>query len=190
MAGRIFQFYLMEISTTNISGLIVLQPKVFYDERGYFFESFREDKIREAGISVEFVQENESRSQKGVLRGMHFQNPPYEQGKLVRVVQGSVLDVVIDIRKDAPTYGKHYSIELSAENKTMFWIPAGFAHGFLALEDDTIFQYKCTNYYNKASEGSLQWNDPDLKINWGDISPLISSKDIQAPLFKNFISQF
>lgn len=180
----------MDISTTNIKGLLIIQPKVFYDERGYFLESFRNDIIREAGITEEFVQENESHSQKGVLRGMHFQNPPFEQGKLVRVVQGAVFDVVVDIRKGSPTYGEHYSIELSAENKTIFWIPPGFAHGFLVLEDNTTFQYKCTNYYNKASEGSLQWNDPNLKINWGEIKPLISHKDIQATSFIDFNSQF
>ena len=180
----------MNISKTNIEGLLIIKPQIFYDDRGYFFESHRLDQLQESGVNVNFIQENESKSLKGVLRGLHFQNPPFEQGKLVRVVSGSAIDVAVDIRKGSPTYGNHFSLELSEENKTIFWIPPGFAHGFIALEDDTIFQYKCTNYYDKASEGSLQWNDPDLNIDWGTLNPAVSDKDIQAPLFKDFISQF
>jgi dTDP-4-dehydrorhamnose 3,5-epimerase len=136
------------------------------------------------------VQDNQSLSQKGVLRGLHFQNPPFAQGKLVRVIKGSVLDVAVDIRKDSPTYGEHFSVELSEENKTILWIPPGFAHGFVTLEDDTIFIYKCTAVYNKESEGSLIWNDEDLNIDWRVVNPLVSDKDIQAGNFNDFTTQF
>jgi dTDP-4-dehydrorhamnose 3,5-epimerase len=177
-------------SKGKIEGLIIIQPKVFLDDRGYFFESFRLDKIREMGIDLDFVQDNESKSQKGVLRGLHFQNPPYEQGKLIKVVKGAVIDVAVDIRKNSATYGQWVSHELSEYNKTIFWIPPGFAHGFLTLEDDTIFQYKCTNYFNKESEGSIRWNDPDLNIDWGIVEPSLSEKDKITPLFKDFKSSF
>jgi dTDP-4-dehydrorhamnose 3,5-epimerase len=180
----------MEILKTKIEGLLIIRPKVFSDSRGYFFESFRLDKFRKLGIDLEFVQDNESKSQKGVLRGLHFQNPPYEQGKLIKVVKGAVIDVAVDIRKDSPTYGQWVSHELSEYNKTMFWIPPGFAHGFFTLEDDTIFQYKCTNYFNKESEGSIRWNDPDLNIDWGILEPSLSEKDKISPLFKDFKSSF
>jgi dTDP-4-dehydrorhamnose 3,5-epimerase len=127
---------------------------------------------------------------KGVLRGLHFQNQPYAQGKLVRVMRGAVLDVAVDIRKASPTYGKWVSIVLTGENKYMYWIPDGFAHGFLTLEDDTVFFYKCTNVYNKASEGSIRWNDPDLNINWGIDNPILSDKDKVSPLFKDLKTSF
>ncbi len=166
-----------------MEGLLIIRPRVFEDDRGYFFESFRLDKMRESGVTLDFVQDNESKSQKGVLRGLHFQNPPFEQGKLVRVVKGAVLDVAVDIRRDSQTYGEWLSQELSEDNKTMLWIPPGFAHGFLTLKDDTIFQYKCTNYYNKESEGSIRWNDPDLNIDWGVENPVVSEKDRTAPFF-------
>jgi dTDP-4-dehydrorhamnose 3,5-epimerase len=129
-------------------------------------------------------------SQKGVLRGLHFQNPPFVQGKLVRVVKGLVLDVAVDIRRNSETFGQHMKIELSEDNKTMLWIPEGFAHGFLTLRDKTIFQYKCTNYYNKETEGSILWNDPALNIDWGISSPIVSSKDMNAPLFSDLNSNF
>lgn len=177
-------------SKSEIEGLVLIQPKVFSDERGYFFESFRLDRFREMGIDLDFVQDNESKSQKGVLRGLHFQNPPYEQGKLIRVVKGAVVDVAVDIRKGSPTYGQWVSHELSEYNKTLFWIPPGFAHGFLTLEDDTIFQYKCTHYFHKESEGSIRWNDPDLNIDWGIETPSLSEKDKISPLFKDFKSSF
>ncbi len=180
----------MEIIKTELQGLFIIHPRVFEDERGYFFESFRLDLMRENGIELDFVQDNESKSQKNVLRGLHFQNPPYEQGKLVRVVKGAVLDVAVDIRKNSLTYGKWLSQELSEWNKIMLWIPPGFAHGFLTLEDDTIFQYKCTNYYNKESEGSILWNDKTLNIQWGIENPVVSDKDNAAPLFQDLISQF
>ena len=142
----------MEFIETGISDLFIIQPKVFGDERGYFFESFSQKEFGKIS-DLTFVQDNQSLSNKGVLRGLHFQAPPFAQGKLVRVVTGSVLDVVVDIRKNSSTYGEMFSIELNADNKTMFWIPPGFAHGFSTLADNTIFQYKCTNLYNKESEG-------------------------------------
>lgn len=180
----------MEIIKTFIEGLLVIKPDVFEDERGYFFESYNQDKFLTFGVDVTFVQDNESKSKKGVLRGLHFQNPPFEQGKLVRVMRGSVLDVAVDIRNGSPTYGKWSAIELSGKNKWMYWIPAGFAHGFLTLEDDTIFFYKCTNVYNKESEGSIRWNDPDLNIEWNVNNPVISPKDQSSPMFKDFTSLF
>jgi len=180
----------MEIIKTPLAGLLIIKPDVFEDERGYFFESYNRDKFLAHGIDVTFVQDNESKSRKGVLRGLHFQNPPFDQGKLVRVMRGSVLDVAVDIRKNSPTYGKSSSIVLSGQNKWMYWIPTGFAHGFLTLEDDTIFFYKCTNVYNKESEGAIRWNDPDLGIDWGIGEPVISPKDEVAPMFREFESWF
>lgn len=136
------------------------------------------------------MQDNQSLSQAGVLRGLHFQNPPYAQGKLVRVLKGFVLDVAVDIRTNSPTYGQNFTIELNETNKTMFWIPAGFADGFLTLADNTIFSYKCTNYYNKASEGCILWNDSDLKISWNITNPVLSDKDREGTVFKSFKSNF
>jgi dTDP-4-dehydrorhamnose 3,5-epimerase len=180
----------MEIYKTKIQGLLVIQPKVYEDDRGYFLEWFREDILKTYGVDLKFVQDNESKSQKNVLRGLHFQNPPFAQGKLVRVIKGAVLDVSVDIRKNSETYGEWFSRELSGKNKTMIWMPPGFAHGFLTLEDDTIFQYKCTGYYNKDSEDNIRWNDPDLNINWDINDPILSAKDKTAPLFHEFNSQF
>lgn len=173
----------MQIISTDFEGLFVIKPKCFEDTRGYFFESYNENEFKKNGLDLKFVQDNESLSHKGVLRGMHFQNPPYAQGKLVRVIKGAVLDVVIDIRKKSKTFGKHFSIELNEKNKTMLYIPEGFAHGFLTLEDNTIFFYKCTNFYNKDSEDCIFWNDPTLNINWGISNPLVSEKDSQAKHF-------
>ena len=180
----------MEIITTPLEGLLIIKPDVFEDERGYFFESFNHEKFLKEGLDLKFLQDNESKSKKGVLRGLHFQAPPFAQGKLVRVMRGSVLDVAVDIRKSSSTYGKWESIVLSGQNKWMYWIPPGFAHGFVTLEDDTIFFYKCTNGYNKASEGSLRWNDPQLNIDWGIADPVISDKDKVSPGFKGFITPF
>ena len=180
----------MEIIKTKIPGLLIIKPDVFEDERGYFFESYNRDKFVSEGIDNVFIQDNESKSMKGVLRGLHFQNPPYEQGKLVRVMKGAVIDVAVDIRKNSPTYGQWDSIELTESNKIMYWVPPGMAHGFVTLEDETIFFYKCTNLYNKASEGSIRWNDPDLNVNWGLSNPIISEKDKIAPFFNELKSQF
>lgn len=180
----------MNIIETPIPGLLEIVPKVFGDDRGYFYESYNKALFENFGIDLEFVQDNQSLSNKGVLRGLHFQNPPYAQGKLVRVIQGAVLDVVVDIRKGSPTYGKHHKVLLSGENKLMFWVPPGFAHGFATLEDQTIFSYKCTNLYNKESEGSVLWNDPALGIDWGVENPLLSEKDKEAKPLADLQTQF
>ncbi|MDR2511246.1 MAG: dTDP-4-dehydrorhamnose 3,5-epimerase [Bacteroidales bacterium] len=177
----------MRVIGFEIEGLKLIEPDVFEDERGYFFELYSQQKLKELGIGDIFVQDNESKSVKGVLRGLHFQKEPYAQAKLVRVVKGKVRDVAVDIRKNSPTYGKYVIVELSEENKKMFFIPEGFAHGFVVLEDDTIFQYKCSNFYNKASEGSILWNDKTLNINWHiDFEPIISEKDQRATTFDQF----
>jgi len=180
----------MEVIETKIKDLLIIKPKVFADARGYFFESYNETIFKQNGIVANFVQDNQSLSSTGVLRGLHFQAPPHDQGKLVRVITGAVLDVAVDIRRNSPTYGQYVSIELTEENKTMFYIPPGFAHGFLTLRDNTIFSYKCTNVYNKASEGCVLWNDSDLNINWNVSNPILSEKDLIGAPFKEFNSPF
>lgn len=180
----------MEIIETQIKGLLIIKPKVFADARGYFFESYNEGVFKQNGLTPHFVQDNQSLSNAGVLRGLHFQAPPHAQGKLVRVINGAVLDVAVDIRKNSPTYGQHVAIELTEENKTMFYIPTGFAHGFLTLKDNTIFSYKCTDLYHKASEGTVLWNDKDLNINWNIAEPILSEKDLTGTKFKEFNSPF
>ena len=180
----------MKISDSPIKDLLIIQPTVFEDERGYFYEPYNKKLFEQHGINVEFVQDNQSLSQAGVLRGLHFQNPPFAQGKLVRVVKGGILDVVVDIRKASATYGKHFDIELNEKNKTMLWIPAGFAHGFLTLEKDTIFSYKCSNYYSKQSEGCILWNDALIGIDWGIENPVLSEKDKVGSAFGSFVSEF
>ena len=180
----------MNLTKTDIEGLIIIEPQIFKDSRGAFFESWNAKKFKQLGINEDFVQDNQSVSSKGVLRGLHFQNPPYAQAKLVRVIEGSVLDVAVDLRKNSPTYGKHFSVILSEQNNKSLFIPKGFAHGFLSLEDNTVFNYRCSDYYNKESEGSLLWNDEDLKIDWQIDNPLVSEKDLQADLFKNFKTKF
>ena len=181
----------MNIRKTKIEGLLIFEPMVFKDNRGEFSVPF-EEKIFKNNISekIHFVQDNESVSRKGVVRGLHFQNPPYDQGKLVRVVNGCAFDVAVDIRKNSATYGEHVSLQLSAKNKLIFWIPPGFAHGFLAQEENTIFSYKCTSFYHSESEGNLLWNDPDLNIDWPISTPLLSPKDSSAARFSTFASQF
>jgi dTDP-4-dehydrorhamnose 3,5-epimerase len=180
----------MKVEETFIEGLKVITPQVFFDKRGYFYESYNEKTFKENGLDMVFVQDNESKSDKNVLRGLHFQKPPFSQGKLIRVIKGGVMDVVVDLRKNSKTYGQHYKLILSEENKLMFYIPEGFAHGFLTLEDNTIFSYKCTNFYNKASEGGIMWNDKTLKINWNIINPIISDKDTMNESFIDFNSPF
>ncbi len=180
----------MKITSTPLEGILIIEPQIFKDTRGYFYESYNENKMHAAGITLNFVQDNQSFSQKGAIRGLHFQAPPFEQGKLVRVVAGAVRDVVVDIRKNSPTYGQHFSIDLSAENQLMFWIPPGFAHGFETLADNTIFLYKCTNLYHKESEGGLLWNDPEIGIKWETTNAIVSDKDILLPSLKDFISPF
>ncbi len=176
----------MKFISTPLEGLLIIEPRVFADERGFFYESFNEQVMMEHGIKRPFIQDNQSVSHKGVLRGLHFQVPPYQQGKLIRVVNGGVLDIVVDIRKNSPTYGKHFSIELHARENKMLWIPEGFAHGFIALEDHTVFLYKVTQYYNPSSESGIIYNDSELKLDWKNNAPLVSSKDIILPTFKEF----
>lgn len=181
----------MEIKRLSIEGLLLIEPRVFKDDRGEFFESFNKklfDELTEG--KYQFVQDNQSISKKNVLRGLHFQKPPFAQGKLVRVIKGAVLDVVVDIRKSSKTYGQHFSIVLSAENNMQFFIPPGFAHGFLSLEDETIFSYKCTNYYAPESEATIMWNDPSLNINWGNDKCIVSKKDNIGLDFSSFVSDF
>jgi dTDP-4-dehydrorhamnose 3,5-epimerase len=180
----------MQIQKIDMEGPILIKPQVFEDDRGYFFEPYNLKKFENIGINETFVQDNQSFSNKGTIRGLHFQAPPYAQGKLVRVITGAVLDVVVDIRKKSPTYGHTFSVELNADNKLMLWVPIGFAHGFSTLQDHTIFQYKCTGFYNKESEGGLRWDDPDLNINWGVDSAILSDKDKLLPLLSAFNSPF
>lgn len=181
----------MNIIETNLAGLLLIEPKVFEDSRGYFLESYNSETFKNSGIDTIFVQDNQSFSSKGTLRGLHFQNAPYEQVKLVRVITGSIIDVAVDVRKGSKTYGEYYSVKLTGENKKTLFIPDGFAHGFLTLEDNTIVQYKCSNVYNKESEGGIMWNDPDININWGLMDePIISDKDKNNILFKDLNSKF
>ncbi len=180
----------MQVTKTFIEGLLVIQPTVFNDARGYFYEPYNKKAFAEIGVGEEFVQDNQSFSQKGVIRGLHFQNPPHAQAKLLRVIQGSIWDVAVDIRKSSPTYGKYFGVELSAANKTIFYVPKGFAHGFLTLEDDTMLLYKCSDFYNKASEESIIWNDPEIAIPWNISDPVLSEKDQNGKKLMNFASQF
>ena len=180
----------MQIIETKIKDLLVIKPDVFTDERGYFFETYNKERFAQHGLDMVFVQDNESQSTRGVLRGLHFQKPPFTQGKLVRVVKGAVMDVAVDLRKGSPTYGQWESVVLTEDNKFMYWIPEGFAHGFVCLEDQSVFTYKCTNVYNKASEGSIRWDDPDLNIDWGIDKPILSEKDKVSPLLKDFVTPF
>jgi dTDP-4-dehydrorhamnose 3,5-epimerase len=180
----------MEKIETGIKDLYIIKPKVFYDDRGYFFESYNKETFKKIGLNVDFKQDNQSLSQKGTIRALHFQEPPYAQLKLVRVVNGAVFDVAVDIRKNSPTYGEWFGTVLTDANKMMLWIPEGFAHGFQALEDNTIFQYKCSNYYHPECENSIIWNDDTLNINWFDIEPIISEKDKISKSFLNFESKF
>lgn len=180
----------MNISTTPFRGLVIIQPRVFPDDRGYFLESWNKAGFKKAGIPCDYVQDNESGSVRNVIRGLHFQVPPYDQGKLVRVLKGAVLDVVVDLRRKESTFGQHFKIELQAKDHQMIYIPPGFAHGFRTLEHDTVFFYKCTRHYHKASERSIRWNDPDLAIDWETDAPLLSEKDRQAMRFRDFDSPF
>lgn len=177
----------MEIIKTNIDGVVILKPRVFGDERGYFFESFSMQRFEQEVCTTTFVQDNESKSKYGVLRGLHYQLPPYTQAKLVRVVKGRVLDVAVDIRKDSPDFGKHVAVELSEDNKYQLFIPRGFAHGFAVLSDEAIFQYKCDAYYAPQYEGAIMYNDPDLNIDWKlplqDI--ILSEKDRNHPWLRD-----
>lgn len=180
----------MEIEEKKIKGIVEVFPKVFEDNRGFFLETYNEKRYIQFLNNGSFVQDNFSSSNKGVLRGLHFQTPPNSQGKLVQVIAGSVLDVVLDLRKNSTTYGQHLKVILSAQKRNQLWIPEGFAHGFLALEDNTIFSYKCTNYYNPQSEETILWNDRSLNIDWQIKNPIISPKDKEGVLFEDFHSPF
>ena len=173
------------ITPGPLAGLLVIQPRVFGDDRGYFYESYNSEDLAAHGLTLPFVQDNHSKSSRGVLRGLHFQRDPHAQGKLVRVVKGRVWDVAVDIRPGSPTRGQWFGLELSEENKTLFYIPPGFAHGFVALEDGTEFLYKCTAGYHKESEGGIRWDDHDLAVGWPDLgmSFLVSEKDAVLPPF-------
>ncbi|NIK90879.1 dTDP-4-dehydrorhamnose 3,5-epimerase [Mangrovimonas sp. CR14] len=182
----------MIVKETKLKGCFVIEPKIFEDERGYFFESFNQDKFNQAiGTEVNFIQDNESLSSKGVLRGLHFQKGSFAQAKLVRVIQGEVLDVAVDLRINSETFGKHISERLSGENKKQFFVPRGFAHGFVVLSDTAIFSYKCDNYYNKESEGGIIYNDKSLNIDWE--FPLehaqLSEKDLVLPTFEAYLNE-
>lgn len=182
----------MTETETIIEGLVVLEPKVFGDDRGYFMETFQEKYFRENISNTNFIQDNESKSTKGVLRGLHFQLPPFDQAKLVRVIQGEVLDVAVDLRKDSATFGQSQTIILSEENKLQFFIPRGFAHGFVVLSETAIFSYKVDNIYSPAHDSGIRWNDTDLNIDW-NIDPAhiqLSDKDKNLQLFSDFISPF
>ena len=173
----------MEIIKTQIEGVVIIEPRLFKDERGYFFESFNQKEFEDKVCKTKFIQDNESKSSYGVVRGLHFQKPPFAQSKLVRVVKGAVLDVAVDIRKDSPTFRQHVAVELTEDNHRQFFIPRGFAHGFSVLSKEVIFQYKCDNFYAPQSEGAIAWDDPDLGIDWqisiDDI--LLSEKDNSHP---------
>ncbi len=177
----------MNIINTEIEGLIIIEPKVWEDERGYFFESYQAERYKNMGIDVDFVQDNEALSGKGVLRGLHYQVPPFAQAKLVRVMKGSILDIAVDIRPDSETYGKYCAVEINEENKRQFFIPAGFAHGYVCLSDEVVFIYKCSNYYSKEHEGGILYNDPTLNIEWTFPSEkcVISERDRNLPSFGN-----
>lgn len=177
-----------EIKDTGIKELLLIKPNVFEDRRGYFYELFNSEKYIKAGLKFNFVQDNISKSQKGTVRGLHFQLGKYAQGKLCQVIIGKVLDVAVDIRQNSKTFGKHYSVELSAENHYQLWMPPGFAHGFSVLSDEAIFMYKCTNFYNKESERAIIYNDTDLNIDWKVEAPIISDKDKNAPSFKKYFN--
>lgn len=178
---------MINVIDTEIESVKIIEPRIFGDARGYFFESFSQREFEEKVCKTTFVQDNESQSVAGVVRGLHFQKPPFTQSKLVRVVKGAVLDVAVDIRKGSPTYGKHVAVELTAENHRQFFIPRGFAHGFAVLSDEVVFQYKCDNYYAPQSEGAIAWDDPDLNIDWRVPSEgrILSEKDAHHPRLKD-----
>ncbi len=181
---------LLEIIKTEIDGLLVLKTKVFADGRGYFFESYNKVLFDEVGINYEFVQDNISKSKRGTVRGLHYQIGKKAQGKLCKVICGKVIDVAVDVRFGSPTFGKYFSCELSEENHNQLWIPPGFAHGFSVLSDEAIFSYKCTELYSKEHERAIVFNDPDLKIDWKVENPIVSEKDLKAPLFRDIQKDF
>lgn len=180
----------MKVTKTEIKGLLVIQPDVFKDDRGFFFESYSKQRYKDFGIPEEFVQDNFSSSKKGTIRGLHYQVGEKAQGKLCQVIEGEVLDVAVDIRFGSPTFGKQFALILNSEKKNQLWIPKGFAHGFSVLSDEAIFSYKCTNYYSKEHERAILFNDPDLQINWQVELPIVSEKDLRATYFKDIEKDF
>jgi dTDP-4-dehydrorhamnose 3,5-epimerase len=179
------------IIPTAIPDVLIIEPKIFRDSRGFFTELFNKQKFEDLGLGhLNFVQDNLSTSQKGTIRGLHFQSPPYAQGKMVTVFQGCVLDVAVDLRKNSPTFGQHVAVELDADNLRYLFIPEGFAHGFQVLSENCIFYYKCTNYYNAPADGGVFWNDPALNLPWREIEPIVSEKDAKQPLLANLNSPF
>ena len=182
----------MTLETTTIQDLVIINPAVFNDERGYFFEAYNKEKFCALGITIDFVQDNQSFSKKGTLRGLHYQNPPHAQTKLVRVLQGEIIDVAVDLRKDSATFGHSFSIKLTAENKKQLLVPQGFAHGFSVISETAVVLYKCDQYYHKASEGGIRFDDAQLNIDWGmDLKEaIVSEKDLVLPDFKNCNSEF
>jgi dTDP-4-dehydrorhamnose 3,5-epimerase len=182
----------MPFLTCDLPGLVIIEPTVFEDSRGYFFEAYNKNVFEKAGVGAHFVQDNQSRSTYGVIRGLHYQMNPFAQSKLVRVLEGAILDVAVDIRKNSPTYGRHFSIELSAENKKQLYLPEGFAHGFSVLSPIAIVLYKCDAFYNKQSEGGIRYDDPELNIDWkiDSVSAVVSDKDLGLPTFQQCVSNF
>jgi dTDP-4-dehydrorhamnose 3,5-epimerase len=182
----------VKLKTTGIEGLEIILPVVFKDERGYFMESYNVNKLKELGVQIDFVQDNQSFSKKGTLRGLHYQNPPYAQTKLIRVLEGAIIDVAVDLRRNSPTYGQSFCIELNAENKKQLLVPQGFAHGFSVISETALVMYKCDQYYHKESEGGIRFDDAELNIDWGmDLKDaIVSEKDLILPDFKNCNSRF
>ncbi len=182
----------MPFQKTNIPDLLIFEPTVFEDSRGYFFEAYNEQTFQQEGVAIKFVQDNQSKSSYGVIRGLHYQLAPYAQSKLIRVLEGSILDVAVDIRKGSPTFGQHLAIELSAENKKQLLIPAGFAHGFSVVSQTAIVLYKCDQFYHKESEGGIRYDDPSLAIDWkvDTANAVVSGKDLHLPLFADCTSNF
>ncbi len=182
----------MEVIKTDIEGVVIIEPRIFYDERGYFFESFSQREFDERVCPIRFVQDNESKSKYGVVRGLHFQYPPYTQSKLVRVIKGKVLDVAVDLRRGSATYGKYVAVELSEENHRQLFVPRGLAHGYAVLSDEALFQYKCDNFYAPQHEGAIMWNDEDIAIDWQIASShiILSAKDKNNTLLRDFDSPF
>jgi dTDP-4-dehydrorhamnose 3,5-epimerase len=180
----------MQIITTEFEGLLIIKPKIFYDERGYSYEALRADLLEKYGVKVEFVQDNISKSKKNTVRGLHYQVGKSAQGKLCQVIAGKVLDIALDIRFNSPTYGKYFALELSDENNIMLWIPPGFAHGFSVLSDNAVFMYRCTEYYSPNDERAILYNDPDLNIDWKVDDPVLSEKDLNAKKFKEIDDDF
>jgi dTDP-4-dehydrorhamnose 3,5-epimerase len=182
----------MTIENTPIQDLLIINPTVFEDARGYFFEAYNQNTLAAQGITINFVQDNQSFSKRGTLRGLHYQNPPYDQTKLIRVLQGEIMDICVDIRRTSPTYGQHFAIRLSAENKKQLLIPNGFAHGFSVISETAVVLYKCDQFYNKASEGGIRFDDPSLNIDWGmDLKDaIVSDKDLVLPGIEGCNSEF